>query len=179
MDRRDRIYASIRIGNLALAFLAFSSSAAQAADAHTGVKAKPGEIVLLRQVDARPATRMAPPGLALLVNPSPKREIGDALGTQGDGMVELGDTDFATLTSSMTEDLLTSPGQASDKQRNALGKLTGTLGASAGSGGSFSGGQLTSAIGSSMHAVGGAARGAGEQVKSSLVQMPLFDGGKP
>ena len=36
---------------------------------------QPGEIVLLRDVAARPAYRMAPPGMALIADPKPQREL--------------------------------------------------------------------------------------------------------
>ncbi|WP_251275829.1 hypothetical protein, partial [Enterobacter hormaechei] len=49
---------------LALALLSIGAGAS-ASGARQGVKAQAGEIVLLRDVSARPAYRMAPPGMAL------------------------------------------------------------------------------------------------------------------
>ncbi len=68
---------------------------ASASGARQGVKAQPGEIVLLRDVSARPAYRMAPPGMALIADPKPQREIATALGAGGttNGMDELSDED--------------------------------------------------------------------------------------
>lgn len=68
------------------------SASALAADAHQAVKAKPGDIVLLRNVSTRPAYRPAPPGMALMVDPSPQHKLGCALGTE-----ELSDADYANL----------------------------------------------------------------------------------
>jgi len=51
-----------------------------AADAQQAVKARPGDIELLRNVSTRPTHRPAPPGMALTVDPSPRHEIARALG---------------------------------------------------------------------------------------------------
>ena len=53
------------LATLAVALLSVGASAS-ASGARQGVKAQPGEIVLLRDVSARPAYRMAPPGMALV-----------------------------------------------------------------------------------------------------------------
>ena len=58
---------------LALALLSIGAGAS-ASGARQGVKAQAGEIVLLRDA-ARPAYRMAPPGMALIADPKPQREI--------------------------------------------------------------------------------------------------------
>jgi hypothetical protein len=63
-----------------------------AADAHQAAKARPGDIVLLRNVSTRPAYRPAPPGMALMVDPSPRRETVRALSTE-----ELSDADYTSL----------------------------------------------------------------------------------
>ena len=80
------------IRSLAAALALASLSAAPtvgASGARQGVKAQPGEIVLLRDVAARPAYRMAPPGMALIADPKPQREIATSLGTgaAGSGMM--------------------------------------------------------------------------------------------
>ncbi len=67
---------------LAVALLSVGAGAS-ASGARQGVKAQPGEIVLLRDVSARPAYRMAPPGMALIADPKPQREIATALGASG------------------------------------------------------------------------------------------------
>ena len=51
-----------------------------AADAQQAVKARSGNIVFLRNVTTRPAHHPAPPGMALMVDPSPRHEIARALG---------------------------------------------------------------------------------------------------
>ena len=82
-------------GLLAMLAVALLSGAAgaSASGARQGVKAQPGEIVLLRDVAARPAYRMAPPGMALIADPKPQREIATALGagTPANAMDELSD----------------------------------------------------------------------------------------
>lgn len=76
--------------------LALSVHDAHAGDARKGVKAAHGEIVLLRDVSTRPATRMQPPGMALLVDPRPNRSLNAVLG-QG---AMLSDAEIATLSAS-------------------------------------------------------------------------------
>lgn len=51
-----------------------------AADAQQAVRARPGDIVLLRNVSTRPADRAAPLGMVLMVDPSSRHEIARALG---------------------------------------------------------------------------------------------------
>lgn len=53
-----------------------------AADAQQAVKARPEDSVLLRNVSTHPTHRPAPPGMALMVDPSPRYEIARALGRQ-------------------------------------------------------------------------------------------------
>ncbi|WP_305804709.1 hypothetical protein [Stenotrophomonas sp. YIM B06876] len=149
--------------------LAMSSWTAQASGARQGVKAQPGEIVLLRDVSARPAYRPAPPGMALIVNPSPRRELGQSLGV-GTGMDELGDDDYATLGSSLGD---TQPQTQTTVERVTGNALNGALGRVTGEGGALSGGQLSQAIGGPMGAVTGATRGIGDQVRGALAQFPL------
>lgn len=142
--------------------------AAQASGARQGVKAQPSEIVLLRDVSARPAYRPAPPGMALIADPSPKREVGQALGTQS-GMDELSDDDYAALGSNT--------GTGASHTQTSIERVTGhTVNATLGKvtdNGVLSGGQLSSAIGGPMGAVTGATRGIGDQVRGALAQFPL------
>ncbi|MCL7743871.1 hypothetical protein LV476_02740 [Guyparkeria hydrothermalis] len=53
--------------------------AGHAAGSRAAVEAQPGEMVLLRAVPARHATRTMPPGRALMVNPSPESELESGL----------------------------------------------------------------------------------------------------
>lgn len=142
--------------------------AAQASGARQGVKAQPGEIVLLRDVSARPAYRPAPPGMALIADPSPSREVRQALGTST-GMDELSDDDYAALGSNT--------GAGATHHQTTIERVTGTtVNATLGKatdGGVLSGNQLSGAIGGPMGAVGGATRGIADQVRGALAQFPL------
>jgi hypothetical protein len=142
--------------------------AATASGARQGVKAQPGEIVLLRDVSTRPAYRPAPPGIALIAEPSPRREIGQALGTST-GMDELSDDDYASLGSNTgagaAHGSTTIERVTGQTVNNTLGKVTDN--------GMLSGGQFSNTIGGSMGAVGNATRGIGDQVRGALAQFPL------
>ncbi len=151
---------------IVLTVLAAAPLAAVAADAHVGVHPKHGEMVLLRDVSARPAYRPAPPGIALIVDPTPTRELADALGTG-----ELSDDDFAALSSGQQ----LAPQRASAAAPGALAGqvLSGTLGRATGEGGALSGSGFGRTIGVPMGAVGNATRGIGDHINSALAQFPL------
>lgn len=142
---------------------------AQASGARQGVKAKPGEMVLLRDVSARHAYRPAPPGVALIADPTPNRELSSMLGTPS-GMDELSDDDYAALGSSLGD--VHHP-QQTTVERVTGTAITGTLGRVTGGEGVLSGGQLSQTIGGPMGAVGNATRGVGDQVRGALAQFPL------
>jgi hypothetical protein len=146
------------------------TESALASGARQGVKPQPGEIVLLRDVSARPAYRPAPPGMALIADPSPRRELGSALGAGG--MSELSDDDYAAMGSGMADGLANGHGQTT-VERVTTGVVGGTLGRVTGGDGMLSGNQMTRAIGGPMGAVGGATRGIGDQVRGALAQFPL------
>jgi len=153
-----------------LVLAAACAGAAQAADAHQGVKAKPGEIVLLRDVSTRPAYRMPPPGMALIVDPSPRREVGSALGIGG--LDELDDADYAAMESGLAH---AAPGAVHGQgtvERVAGGVAGGALGRVTGEGDMLAGGQMARMVGGPMGAVGGATRGVGDQLRSALAQFP-------
>ena len=78
----------------ALTALLAAPAVASAADAHVGVHPERGEMVLLRDVNARHAYREAPPSIALIVDPTPNDQLQGVLG-QG----EMSDDDFAALSS--------------------------------------------------------------------------------
>ncbi|MGE8281801.1 MAG: hypothetical protein ACN6O2_15380 [Stenotrophomonas sp.] len=143
---------------------------AEASGARQGVKPQPGEIVLLRDVSTRPAYRMQPPGMALIADPSPRKELSAALGVGG--VDELSDADYAGMDSSLA-DLAGSRHGQTTVERVAEGVVGGTMGRVTGEGGALSGGQLSRAIGGPMGAVGGATRGIGDQVRGALAQFPL------
>ncbi|WP_313343321.1 hypothetical protein [Stenotrophomonas sp.] len=141
----------------------------QASGARQGVKSQPGEMVLLRDVSARPAYRPAPPGMALIAEPSPKREVANALGTPA-GMDELSDDDYASLGSST--------GAGVGHPQTTVERVTGTtvtnsLGNVTGDGGVLAGNSLSNSINGPMGAVGNATRGIGDQVRGALGQFPL------
>lgn len=148
---------------------------ADASGARQGVTSRPGEMVLLRDVHTRTAYRMAPPGVALIADPSPQREVSSALGTSN-GMAELSDDDFAGLgagqgsapahTGSTTVERVTT---------TALGGAVGRLGTS--NGGMISGNQIGNALGGPLGAVGNSTRGIGDTVRGALAQFPM--GGAP
>jgi hypothetical protein len=142
---------------------------AHASGARQGVKAQPGEIVLLRDVSVRPAYRMQPPGMALIADPSPRRELSSALGV---GMDELSDADYADMDSGLGGLAGNGHGQTT-VERVTSGVVGGTMSRVTGDGGALSGGQLSRAIGGPMGAVGGATRGIGDQVRGALAQFPL------
>jgi len=148
-------------------------AAAHASGARTGVKAQPGEMVLLRNVSARTAYRPAPPGIALIADPSPNREVSAALGTSG-GMDELDDDDFASMGSNTG--MGASRPQQSTVERVTGGTINATLG-KATQNGVLSGSGLTQSMGTPMSAVGNATRGIGDTVRGALSQFPL--GGQP
>lgn len=138
---------------------------APASGARQGVKAKPGEIVLLRNVSARPAYRPAPPGMALIADPSPKREINAMLGTG-----ELTDEEYASLGAGMVP----GPAPMTTVERMTDRAVGSTLGGMTGHGGTLSGGGINQAMAVPMGAVGNATRGIGDQVRGALSQFPLF-----
>jgi hypothetical protein len=158
---------------LCLPALAVLAPTAVAADAHVGVHPKRGEMVLLRDVSARHAVRQAPPGIALIVDPTPRREINQALGTG-----ELSDEDFASLSSGQQ---LHGDHQAMPA-RMTQQALAGVLGQ--GSGGQARGamaGSGTGALRGSMDSLGQTTRGIGSQVTGALNQLPFSggDGSRP
>lgn len=133
-----------------------------AADAHRAVQPKPGEIVVVRNVGTRPAYRPAPPGQALIANPSPQHELDAALGTG-----ELSEADYAGLDAS----------NAPRAQHTTVERLVGqTLGSSLGAGPGARNGTRANGISSVMAAPMGAitqsGRGIGSQVQGALSQLP-------
>jgi len=151
-----------------VAVLLLAPAAAQASGARQGVKAQPGEMVLLRDVSTRPAYRPAPPGVALIADPSPRREVGAALGTST-GMDELSDDDYAALGSNTG---IAGGHQQTTVERVTTGTVNNTLGRATTSG-VLSGNSLGRSIGGPMGAVGNTTRGIGDQVRGALAQFPL------
>lgn len=133
-----------------------------AADAHQAVKAKPGDIVVLRNVSTRPAYRPAPPGMALMVDPSPRHEIGRALGTE-----ELSDADYAGLGATPAQS--THGGTVVERViGTALGNSIGNTGGRA----NVAGNGVSNVVSGPLGAVGNTTRGVGDQVRGALSQLP-------
>lgn len=152
--------------------------AAGASGARQGVKPAPGEMVLLRAVPARAAYRMAPPGQALIVDPSPKNELARALGTGAPaGAGELSDDEYASLGAGMTGATTQSGGGRTTVERVTGAAVSGNLRRLSGDEGALgSTGGLAQAIGGPMGTVGNVTRGIGDQVRGALAQMPLIGG---
>ena len=151
----DRIVLVLMLGSLL-------PTSVLAADAHLAVKAKPGDIVLLRNVSTRPAYRPAPPGMALMVDPSPRHEIARALGTE-----ELSDADYASLGAT--------PVQGSG-HGSVVGQVVGDAIGSTLNGGNghlgVSGDGISNVVAGPLGAVGSTTRGIGDQVRGALSQLP-------
>ncbi len=144
-----------------LTLLLLLPAMASASGARKGVQAKPGEMVLLRDVSARHAVRPKPPGMALLVNPSPKSNIDQTLGTG-----ELSDAEYAAIGSGGPAGSSPVIAQVTGRALAPLGGLTATTGAVSGNG-------IGQALGVPMGAVGNVTRGVGDQVRGALAQFPL------
>ncbi|UNK58740.1 hypothetical protein MNQ95_06555 [Pseudoxanthomonas daejeonensis] len=153
------------LATLSVLVVLFAPVAAVAADAHTGVHADRGEIVLLRDVSARPAYRQAPPGIALIVDPTPTREIHQSLGTG-----EMTDEDFATMSSGQVDARgggATMPAQMTDRAlQGSMGRLTGESSV-------FSGSSFGRSVGGATGAVTGATRGIAPTITGALSQLPM------
>ncbi|WP_139942943.1 hypothetical protein [Fulvimonas soli] len=136
--------------------------AARAVDTHRAVQAKPGEIVLMRDVASRPAYRQGTPGMALIVDPSPRAEIGAALGTE-----ELSDADASGLSAGGAT------GHQTTVERVTGGALGAVLGTGNGNGGNVAGNGVSNVVSGPLGAVGGATGGIGAQVTGAIGQLPL------
>lgn len=147
------------------------STPVQAADAHKAVQAQHGEIVMLRNVSARPAYREASPGTALIVNPSPRRELDGALDTG-----ELSDDDYANLNATASTGSHRAHGTTVERiTDNALG---GSVGTRASAGGVTSNG-FSNVIAAPMSGIGRATGSIENQVQGALSLMPGFSPPSP
>ena len=158
----------MRASLVAITALALAGSPllqAQAADAHVGVHPGKGEMVLLRDVSARPAYRPAPPGIALIVDPTPNREINASLGTG-----EMSDDEFAGMA---TGQIGANGAQASLPARIVDRALGGSVGGLAGANGSLSGDGIARGVGGVTGTLGGATRSIAPTITGALSQFPL------
>lgn len=153
---------------LALCLLCVVPAAADAAGARTGVTPKHGEMVLLRDVGARHAARPMPPGMAVIADPTPNREIDRSLATG-----ELSDADFAAIDSGNRLQLAEHAGSPTAGQA-AAAAVAGSL-ATAGQerSGLVSGAGINGALSAPLGAVGTSTRGIGRHIDSALSQFPL------
>ncbi|MCD9027939.1 hypothetical protein LDO26_06930 [Luteimonas sp. BDR2-5] len=149
---------------------------ADAAGARTGVHANHGEMVLLRDVNARHAVRRVPPSVGLIVDPTPTAQLAPLL---ADG--ELTDADFLALdTGNRVE-----PGaaQATGHMATTVNSAIGSaLGGGPRDGAGASANPLGGALGGTLGTVGATTRGIGTQVTGALAQFPLgqpANGGGP
>ena len=133
-----------------------------AADAHQAVKAKPGDIVVLRNVSTRPAYRPAPPGMALMVDPSPRNEIGRALGTG-----ELSDADYAGLGATPSQNM-----HGGTVVERVIGSALGNSVDNTGGRANVAGNGVSNVVSGPLGAVGNTTRGIGDQVRGALSQLP-------
>ncbi|BFI97117.1 MAG: hypothetical protein RSP_26270 [Rhodanobacter sp.] len=153
---------------LAGACLPVAAMAQDGSGARLGTKANPGEIVLLRNVAARPANRSPiSPGMALLVNPSPRGQIDNALGL---GSGEMSDADFAGLSATPRASDANGTGSI---DRAIHGALDSGVQGSARNDGTVAGNGVSNVVGGPMGAVGNATRGVGNRVNDALSQLPL------
>jgi len=160
-----------------LALLA--SQPAHASGARQGVTPRHGEMTLLRDVSARHAYRTQPPGMALIADPSPRREIGNALGTST-GMEELDDSDFASLDAGVGSAALPHGAPPSRVQQLTSAGVQGSLGRTMGREGVLGSNSVLG--GGSGGAVGRATGGIAGHVQGALGQFGLGQpagGGRP
>jgi hypothetical protein len=164
MSSQRAYISNIACHRIAIALtLAVAFPAAVLADgARIAVKAKPGEIVLTRNVSDRIAYRQpVSPGMALLVSPMPNQSIDSALGL-GNG--EVSDADAAGLGATPASGNTTSVGNAvTNALVNSVGGRTGNSGPLTGN----------NAAGGPMGAVGNATSGIGSQVTGAMSQIPM------
>ena len=152
------------LAKVSLLLLVVAPGAGRAADAHVGVHPQRGEMVLLRDVSARSAYRQAPPGIALIVDPTPNREINHSLGTG-----EMSDDEFAAMSSGQVN-----AGQAgATMPQHMVGNaMQGSLGRLTGENGTLSGNSFGRSIGGATGAITGATRSIGPTITGALSQFP-------
>ncbi|HEX8776883.1 MAG TPA: hypothetical protein VF738_02090 [Rhodanobacter sp.] len=142
--------------------------------ARLGQKAKPGEIVVIRNVATRPADRTpTAPGMALLVSASPNPQLVDTT-TGSNGPGEITDAEIANLNAGPGAGGVSVPNGVQRSLRTTLGANTGGNSAGAVSGNGVSN-SLSAPTGGS--AISDCTRAIGSQVTSAMSQIPLLGAG--
>lgn len=168
-------HADIRIAITCAGLIALLLPALSFADgARVAQKAKPGEIVLIRNVAARPADRPpTAPGMALMVSGSPNPQLVNTL-TGSHGAGEITDAEIA--------DLNAGPAAASIPVQNGVQRsLNAALGTN--TGGNSAGAVSSNGMSNTLSAptAGGAVadstRNIGDQVTGALSQIPMLSAG--
>jgi hypothetical protein len=166
-----------RCAFIAVAFATTLTPAIALADgAHVAQKAGPGDIVLIRNVAARPADRNpTAPGMALMVNASPNPQLNNAINGNG-AAGEMTDTEIADLTSNI------SGGRGSSGQNSMQRSLDSALGIN--TGGNSAGGAANNGVSNLVGGPAGAGgsvtdstRSIGDQVTNAVSQIPMIGAG--
>ncbi|GLQ89115.1 hypothetical protein [Dyella flagellata] len=177
MDSRQHAYrhTETRATLVCVGLLGMLPALGFADGARLGQKAKPGEIVVIRNVAARPADRPATaPGMALLVSASPNPQLLDATaGSNGPG--EITDSEIADLNAGPAASGVSIRNDVQHSLRTALG--TNTSGSSSGAVSSNGVSNALSAPTAGASAVADSTRNIGEQVTSAVSQIPSLSMG--
>lgn len=145
------------------ASLAMMPLPADASGVRRSDRQQPGEIVVIRDVSARQAIRRMPPGMALIVDPRPNREVGGAL-----GLGELSDDEYAGMAAGT---VVARPPTTVEQMTGSV--LDTSLGGVVRSDGVLSGDGMVRTISAPVGMIGGATRGIGDQVRGALSQLPV------
>jgi hypothetical protein len=178
MDIRHhpRCHAGIRTALVCAGLLGLLPELGLADGARVGQNAKPGEIVVIRNVAARPADRPSTaPGMALLVSASPSPQlVNTTTGSTGPG--EIADAEIADLNAGPAA------GRMSVQQgvQRSLKSGLGVNGSDNRSGTVSSNGisSTLSAPTAGSGAVGDSTRNIGEQVSGAVSQIPVLGAGR-
>lgn len=177
MDTRQQSYrhTGIRTALVCAGWLGMMLPALCFADgARIGQKARPGEIVVIRNVAARPADR-APtaPGMALLVSTSPNPQLVETTtGSSGPG--EITDAEIANLNAGPAAGGMSVQNGVQRSLRTALGTNAGGNSAGAVSGNGVSNTLSAPAGGGAM---ADSTRAIGDQVTNAMSQIPMLGAG--
>ncbi|GLQ52662.1 hypothetical protein ACFFJT_21060 [Dyella flava] len=175
---RQRIHNQVcRCASVAIiSAMGLSPTISFADGAHVAQKAGPGDIVLIRNVAARPADRNpTAPGMALMVNASPNPQLNSAINGNGSSG-EMTDTEIADLTANV------SSGNGGSGQNSVQRSLNSALGINTG-GNNAGGNTASNGVSNLVSGPAGAAgsitdstRSLGDQVTNAVSQIPMIGG---